>query len=139
MCIFHDKGRNNIISAVHMCVSEVLSWRWSFVVHEEDEMMQKCLICAWKFPVKEAFFVFAVVLDGRCFSYCNVTFFVFMTLFPWRLYNFLACCTTLKNQSKGRILLRHGIKLCTISSCANPLTFIIVVFWNKMSLPNFLT
>ena len=55
MYIFHDKGTNNIIGAVHLCVGEVLSWGWSFVVCEEDEVMQKCLICAWKFPVQEAY------------------------------------------------------------------------------------
>ena len=77
VCIFHDKDTNNIIGVVCMCVSEVLSWRRSFVVCEEDEMMQKFLICAIKFPVQEAYLPRpewgAAVLSGSCFSYCTIT------------------------------------------------------------------
>ena len=49
--------------------------KWSFVALGEDEMMKKCFITAWKFPLQEGFFPRPkwreVVLD-RCFSYCNV-------------------------------------------------------------------
>ena len=50
-------------------------WKWSFVALGEDEMMKKCLISAWKFPLQDGFFPRPkwgeVVLDGRCFSHCS--------------------------------------------------------------------
>ena len=57
---------------LHMEVdTTVHAQEWSFVACEEDEMRKKCLICAWKSLVQEAYLPRpewgVAVLPGSCF------------------------------------------------------------------------
>ena len=65
-------GHHLVSCAIYGTDTTEHAQEWSFVVHEEDEMIKKCLILALQYPIQTAFFPGpewgAVVLDRRCFS-----------------------------------------------------------------------